>query len=97
MKTDDEKRLCGFSECFLQSSHSAVKHFSIELMPQGWFSGVTGAEIYRHIRCLKKHDGSSMWDFSFRFQLIENFLCFSNWTFLFAIKKPILSMLQVLY
>lgn len=53
MKTDDEKRLHGFSERFLQSSHSVVKHFSFELMPQGCFSRVTGAETLclRYIRC----------------------------------------------
>ncbi len=59
MKTDDEKRPHGFSERFLQSSHSVVKHFSFELMPQGWFSRVTGAEILRlrYIRCFKNMTG----------------------------------------
>lgn len=33
VKTDDEKRLHGFSERCLHSSHSAVKHFSSEQMP----------------------------------------------------------------
>lgn len=64
MKTDDEKKLHGFSERFLHSSRSAVKHFSTALMPQGGFRWVTGAEISssRYIRCLKKHDGSSVWE-----------------------------------